>query len=136
MEEKVRFYFNFIILIILEIVLINFAFPFFLSITFENCLTLLLGLADKDLVLVIVKHVALLWALMGLSLAIIILLISQFFNNKGFKKIVYFSRIIAIYSSLMIIFFFILIFFFSSVVQTESGCHYIIANFFVDGFIY
>lgn len=136
MKEKISFYLIFIILIILEIILINFAFPFFLSITFENCLTLLLGLADKDLVLVIVKHVALLWALMGLSLASIILLILQFFNNKGFKKIVYFSRIIAIYSSLMIIFFFILIFFFSSAVQTESGCHYIIANFFVDGFIY
>jgi len=136
LKEKISFYLIFIILIILEIILINFAFPFFLSITFENCLTLLLGLADKDLVLVIVKHVALLWALMGLSLASIILLILQFFNNKGFKKIVYFSRIIAIYSSLMIIFFFILIFFFSSAVQTESGCHYIIANFFVDGFIY
>jgi len=138
MKEKVSFYLLFVILIILEIALINFAFPFFISITLENgiCLLLSTSTSNVDLVIGIVNHIAVLWFIIGASLAIIVLLICQFFIHRGFEKIGYWGRIIAIYSSVIIIFFFILIFFFSSAAHSETGGYYSVANFFIKGFIH
>lgn len=133
MKEKVSFYLLFVILIILEIALINFAFPTYIKITLMNGLSLFLfATTEARTVHILVRHISLLWALIGLSLAAIVFLLSQMFRKMGFIKISIFSRTIAIYSSLLIILFFILIFFFSSFDYSEYGCTYKIANFFID----
>lgn len=136
MKEKASFYLFFIIFIILGIVLINFAFPFFISIALENGKSLLLCFTEENMVISVVRHIIVLWTLIGFSLSIILLLMSQFITHKGFKKIGFWGRIIAIYSSVIIIFFFILIFFFSNAVHGKASCYYRIANFFINGFIH
>lgn len=133
MKEKVTLYLMFIILLILEIVLINFAFPLFLNMTLHNGLNLLLALykpGNEEKLLDITKYFSALWALLGLALSLVVVFISKFFRDKGFIKIWNFSRILAIYASVLIIFFFILGLLFSSCYYTATGCGYQITKVF------
>lgn len=132
MREKIKFYLLFIILLILEITLINFVFPLFISISLSNgtFLTRFIAFGAPELMLPIARRIAFLWTLIAVLLCILVLLISQFFNKKDYKKIYCFSRILSIYSLLAVIFIFILICYTSNFVRIEGVIKYSIANFF------
>ena len=132
MKKGIKEYLMFSLLIILEIILINFAFPLFISISLANgtFLTDFIEFGVPELMLPIARHVAFLWTLIGILLAIFVLLISQFFKKRGYKRIYCFSKIVSIYSLAIIIFTFILICFTSNFVRIEGIIRYAIANFF------